>query len=213
MVQSMSGERVTRKTGSRRVEKSRQLRLDFDPAPVPGADATPRDAPASRRAAPRLATVTSVLSPDGWFEQGVRLEEQGHLEEAAAAYRQALDDGEPSAEISFNLGNVLHALGKVEEAIACYRRALELEPDYVEAWNNLASVHAELEHWSEAIEAGRRALALAPDYPDTHYNLAEAYFACGHLQDARRHGRIYLSYDIGSEWARRLRWKLGLSRG
>jgi tetratricopeptide (TPR) repeat protein len=206
-------------------EAGAQLPLDFE-APVTAANAESplESAPGSGRVGapmlpedgdaasqPALATVTSVMGADGWFDRAVQLEERGDLEEAAAAYENALEEGGPSAEVAFNLGNVLHSLGRPEEAITRYEVALELDSEYVEAWNNLASVHAELENWDEAIGAGRSALALAPEYPDTHYNLAEAYFASGRLKDARRHGRIYLSYDYSSEWAKRLRWKLGLS--
>lgn len=182
----------------RRMELSGQLCLDFAEQPTKPEGTTALEAGPS--------PVDSV----DWFEQAVSLEEHGNLAEAAAAYERALEEGEPSAEVAFNLGNVHYSLGRAEEAIARFEQALELDPEYVEAWNNLASVHAELEHWEEAVTAGRHALALAPDYPDTHYNLAEAYFACGRLKDARHHGRIYLSYDISSDWAKRLRWKLGL---
>ncbi|MEZ5064756.1 MAG: tetratricopeptide repeat protein [bacterium] len=167
---------------------------------------TPHSPPA---AAPVLPT--NPRTADEWFELALELEDADHLDEAARAYREALLAGGPSAEIAFNLGNVLHSLGRLEEALSRFEQAVEIDPAYAEAWNNLASVHAQFEEWEEAIAAGRRAVELAPAFPDAHYNLAEAYLGAGRAQDARRHARVYLEADPKSPWASRLRQNLGLA--
>jgi tetratricopeptide (TPR) repeat protein len=197
-------------------EPSGQLRLDFDESDA--ADPTPVAATVEDAIADAEISLEPVadepaidLSAAERFEVAVELEEEGNLEEAAEAYAAALEAGGESAEIAFNLGNVLFALGRKPEAIERFEEALALDPKYVEAWNNLASVHAELENWTKAIESGCRAADLNYDYPDAHYNLAEAYHGAGRRQEAKRHARIYLKFDPHSEWAAGLREKLGLS--
>jgi len=208
-------------------EPTGQLRLlfgdDVPEAPVPPAVASARapTTPGDRR--PLLAVIpggaTAASSApaepaapgaDGWFELALEYEEAERLDDAARAYREALLAGGPSAEIAFNLGNVLYSLGRWEEALSRFQQAVEADPEYVEAWNNLASVHAQFEEWDDAIEAGLRALEIAPDYPDAHYNLAEAYHASGRRAEALRHARAYLQSDGKSPWARRLEQNLGL---
>ena len=205
-------------------EPSGQLRLDFGDAGPSGAaapveaaaaattgeSAEPAGAAGPGAVEPAEAAEPEALSAEERFETAVALEEQGRFAEAAAAYELARAAGGESAEIAFNLGNVLCALGRTEEAVARFEEALEVDPQYVEAWNNLASVRAELGQWRKAIEAGCRAVDLAYDYPDAHFNLAEAYHAAGRRNEARRHARIYLKFDPRSDWASELREKLGL---
>jgi tetratricopeptide (TPR) repeat protein len=201
-------------------EPTGQLRLLFDEnADAPVAPAGPSGAPPrpvftviEGRAKPAAtpAGEEETHTPDEWFELALELEEAEKLEDAARAYREALLAGGPSAEIAFNLGNVLYSLGRWEEALSRFQQAVEADPEYVAAWNNLASVHAQFEEWDDAIEAGLKALEIAPDYPDAHYNLAEAYHASGRRAEAIRHARAYLKSDAKSPWARRLEQNLGL---
>src|SRR5215831_3321896 len=68
---------------------------------------------------------------------GVVLNDQGKLEEAIAAYRQAISIKPDFAEAYSNLGNSLNDQGKVDEAIAAYRQAISIRPDFPEAHSNL----------------------------------------------------------------------------
>ena len=68
---------------------------------------------------------------------GVVLNDQGKLEEAIAAYRQAIRIKPDFAEAYSNLGNSLNDQGKVDEAIAAYRQAISIRPDFPEAHSNL----------------------------------------------------------------------------
>jgi len=196
------------------------------PAPVPDAETeVPRTAPRpvpdnivpfpgrprERTPAPAPPAGAPARTADEWFEIALEHEEAEEPEEAARAYREALMTGGPSAEIAFNLGNVLYSLGRWEEALSRFQQAVEVDPDYAEAWNNLASVHAQFEEWPDAIAAGLRALELAPDFADAHYNLAEAYLASGRRDEARRHARAYLRTDPQSPWAQRLKQNLSLA--
>lgn len=176
--------------------------------PFPGSRT---QAPAAPAGVPAVPDVAGERSADEWFEIALEHEEAEQPEEAARAYREALMAGGPSAEIAFNLGNVLYSLGRWEEALSRFQQAVEVDPGYAEAWNNLASVHAQFEEWPDAIASGLRALELAPDFADAHYNLAEAYLASGQRTQARRHARAYLRTDPQSPWAQRLKQNLSLA--
>lgn len=202
-------------------EPTGQLRLLFDEDADAPADpaATPVIAAPHRsvftviegRAKPTAPPPDATMhTADEWFELALECEEADQLEEAVRAYREALLVGGPSAEIAFNLGNVLYSLGRWEEALSRFQQAVEADPEYTCAWNNLASVHAQFEEWDDAIEAGLKALEIAPDYPDAHYNLAEAYHASGRRAEAIRHARAYLKSDAKSLWAKRLEQNLGI---
>lgn len=59
---------------------------------------------------------------------GRALDAAGRLDEAAAAYRRAVD-GEPRAAVAANnLGSVLERIGRLDEAAGAFRRAVRLDP-------------------------------------------------------------------------------------
>src|SRR5437870_1830888 len=81
-------------------------------------------------AQPNLAEAHSNL--------GNALTAQGKLDEAVAAYRQAIRIKPPDlAEIYSTLGNVLAPQCKLDEAVAAYRQAIHIKPDYAEAFSNM----------------------------------------------------------------------------
>ncbi|MHB8957073.1 MAG: tetratricopeptide repeat protein [Pirellulaceae bacterium] len=147
-----------------------------------------------------------------WFDHALALEDAGHLQEALAAYLQAvrLDQSDPI--LHFNLGNVLYALGEMEEAASRFQRAVAIDPTYVEGWNNLGVILGELGRAPSALEALRRAVRLLPSYADAHFNLAETCYELGRIDEACCHWSAYLQYDSQSPWADRARTGLRCSR-
>ncbi|MFM1903395.1 MAG: O-GlcNAc transferase [Planctomycetota bacterium] len=59
---------------------------------------------------------------------GRALDAAGRLDEAAAAYRRAVDGDPRSAVAANNLGSVLERTGHLEEAAGAFRRAVRLDP-------------------------------------------------------------------------------------
>jgi tetratricopeptide (TPR) repeat protein len=187
------GPLLVRLADGRLAEPSGQLRLDFA-------------APAEERAPDAHAPAPRTL--EQWFERGIAAEEAGRLEEAAAAYHEAMLAGGPQPEICFNLGNTLFALGRTAEAVQRFAQATELDRDYVEAWNNLGNTLAEIGRTDEAVRAYRRALAIEPHYADAHYNLAQTLASAGDRAGAGEHWRAFLAHDPNSAWAREVREQL-----
>lgn len=186
---------VVRLDGGGLAEPSGQLLFDFAGEP---AEAMP----------PSVPWVQQEHGADEWFEQGCRAEDRGDLAQAAAAFRQALLAGGPSAEACFNLANVLSALGDYAQAAERYRQVLELDPSFWEAWNNLGTVLSYEGHDEEASEAYLRALRLHPRYADAHYNLADTLEDLHRLDEAVEHWRAYLRIEPSGAGARYARERL-----
>src|SRR3990170_1167071 len=86
-----------------------------------------------RGAPPRRTPANRPGSPALHLSVGNVLREKGFLDEAAAAYRAALERDPRLVEAYNNLGNVLRHQGRADEALACYERALTVKPDFAEA--------------------------------------------------------------------------------
>jgi len=145
--------------------------------------------PAGRAAADRL------------FEEGVRLEQQGAVEQARQAYLRALEADPNQTGALLNLGTLYFAAREFAKARDCYQRAVASDPGNPLAHFNLANVCEELGLRLEAQIHYETALRLQPDYADAHYNLALLYQSCGQPLRALRHWRIYLRLDPSSPWA------------
>jgi tetratricopeptide (TPR) repeat protein len=123
------------------------------------------------------------------------LQEQRKLDEAIAAYRQALALDPKFVQAHVNLGNALVLQRKLDEAIAAYRQALALDPKYAPAHNNLGNALVQQRKLDEAIAAFRAALALDPKYATAHNNLGSALQQQRKLDEAIAAYRQALALD------------------
>jgi predicted O-linked N-acetylglucosamine transferase (SPINDLY family) len=114
----------------------------------------------------------------------VVFKDQGRLNEAIAAYRQAIGIKPDYAEAYSNLGNALKDQGKLEEAIAAYRQAIGIKPDYAEAHFNLGNALRDQGKLNEAVAAYRQAIGMKPGYAKAHSNLGNALKDQGKVEEA-----------------------------
>ncbi|MFM6401409.1 tetratricopeptide repeat protein, partial [Planktothrix sp.] len=105
---------------------------------------------------------------------GDALRELQRWDEAAEAYRKAINLNGNFALSHHNLGDVLVKKEKLEEAIAAYQKAIELDPNFVWSYYNLGDVLAQKEEWESAIAAYRSAVQLDPNLPQIHEKLGDA---------------------------------------
>ena len=63
---------------------------------------------------------------------GLLYQHAGRLQEAAAAYRQAIEIKPTLIEAHHNLGTVYVMQGKLAEAVVAYQRVIQLRPDMAE---------------------------------------------------------------------------------
>jgi predicted O-linked N-acetylglucosamine transferase (SPINDLY family) len=108
----------------------------------------------------------------------------GRLDEAVAAYRQALALQPAYAEAYNNLGCALHAQGHLEEAVAAYRQALALRPAYAEAHYNLGNALQAQSRLEEAVASFRQALIHKPAFAEACNNLGNILQEQGKLEEA-----------------------------
>jgi len=101
--------------------------------------------------------------PAIYNDLGFVLERMGLSEDAAAAYRKALELDPKSAAAHYNLGSSLARSGSYGEAERHLRAALAVDPDSAAAHRALAEVLQNLGRGDEARQEMERAQALAPD--------------------------------------------------
>jgi len=184
-----------------------QLAFDFKLDAQPAKILTLTRPQAQPPAATRAAHVTDPSNPalaEEYFRAGSVLDERGadeaNLDEAAAAYRKALQLDPYLVAALINLANIHYGRDELAEAQALYERAIGLEPDFFEAHFNLGNIYHDLARFSEAQSCYREALRLNPQYADAHFYLAVTFEKMGLSPDARPHWRAYQQLAPNGEW-------------
>jgi tetratricopeptide (TPR) repeat protein len=121
-------------------------------------------------------------------------------DEAATAYRKALELDPYLVAALINLANIHYSRDELVEAQALYERAIGLESDFFEAHFNLGNIYHDLGRFPEAQACYREALRLNPFYADAHFYLAVTFEKMGQSQDARPHWRSYQQLAPQGEW-------------
>jgi tetratricopeptide (TPR) repeat protein len=141
-------------------------------------------------------------SAEEWFEFGMMCDSNTEsLEQAAQAYRKAVEAAPEWVEARINLGTAMYQLGRMEEAREHFTIAVEFEPENSLAEFNLGCVLEQLGNTPEAILHLSRAVELAPSLADAHLNLALAYEKSGQVHNALRHLSLYVRYEPNGPWA------------
>lgn len=190
---------------SRQGQLEFDFRLDAAPAkiitlrrPSPGSAAgqkptAPQDA--------RVPIRNTQLAED-YFRSASALDDgdESRQDEAAAAYRKALEYDPHLVAALINLANIHYSRDELAEAQALYERAIGLEPDFFEAHFNLGNIYHDLGRFPEAQACYREALRLNSFYADAHFYLAVTFEKMGQSQDARPHWRAYQQLAPQGEW-------------
>jgi superkiller protein 3 len=116
---------------------------------------------------------------------GIALKDQGKLEDAIAAYRQAIQlDPKDAAYAYNNLGNALKDQGKLEEAEAAYRQAIRLDLAFAFIYVGLGNPLRARGILEEAIAAFRQAIQLDPKDASAYVGLGVVLSDQGKLEEA-----------------------------
>ncbi len=178
------GSVVVRGEGEFWEPESGQRLLDFEVA-----DLAARVAPLARRNAERARRLEGMGAED-WYGLAWELEAAA-TEEAAEAYRRALEIDPEHFDARVNLGRLLHEGGELEAAEACFRRAAEVRPDDPTGWFNLGVALQDRGRREEAIGAYRRSVEADPQYADAYFNLAGLYEELGQRAVAIKNLKAY----------------------
>jgi hypothetical protein len=140
--------------------------------------------------AEQLFTAASILD-DG---------DPANYDEAASAYRHALEIDPYLVPALINLANIHYARDEIIEAQALYERAIALESDVFEAHFNLGNIYHDLGRYPQAQACYREALALNPTYAEAHFYLAVTLEKNGQSHEARPHWKAYQNLAPQGEW-------------
>ena len=139
-----------------------------------------------RRQGQRRGTPSGPGRPtaDRSLAQAVAEHRAGHLREAAALYRQALQKTPNDAQALALYGQCLLAIGSLEPAAIVLGRAAAADPDNVAIHVELGHLLQDLGRLPAAVQSFRRALRLQPEAAEILSDLASALKAQGRLADA-----------------------------
>jgi tetratricopeptide (TPR) repeat protein len=110
------------------------------------------------------------------FQLGTLALKANRLEQAAAAFEDALSGAVRYADAYNNLGIVYERSGKYDAAATQYQLAIDLAPNLISAYMNLGNTLLKQKKYQEAILSYSRIKELKPDFALTNYNLGMAYF-------------------------------------
>jgi tetratricopeptide (TPR) repeat protein len=187
---------------------SRQGQLEFDFR----IDAAPAKILTLRRPASKPTSAAASDSPharvrdtftaEAHFRAASALDDgdESKREEAAAAYRKALEFDPYLVAAMINLANIHYSRDEIVEAQALYERAIGLEPDFFEAHFNLGNIYHDLGRFAEAQTCYGEAIKLNPFYADAHFYLAVTLEKTGLSHQARPHWRAYQQLAPNGEW-------------
>jgi tetratricopeptide (TPR) repeat protein len=180
-----------------------QLAFDFrlDAAPARVLELRPVSRPAITAESTPGPVRNSELA-ERYFRAASALDDgdEAKHDEAAAAYRRALELDPYLVAALINLANIHYSRDELAEAQALYERAIGLDPDFFEAHFNLGNIHHDLGRFAEAQACYRKALRLNPQYADAHFYLAVTFEKMGLSEEARPHWRAYRQLAPNGEW-------------
>jgi Flp pilus assembly protein TadD len=148
--------------------------------------------------------------PNDWVAHtcvGTALKALGHLDDAIAMHRRAVELGGDHRALS-NLALAYRAAFRLDEAIAALRLAVARAPQVAELHGNLAGLLLAADQPALAEASARAALALAPGEARFETNLGYARKEQGDLAGAAAHLRRAIAYDADDANAH---WNLALT--
>ncbi|MBZ4416990.1 tetratricopeptide repeat protein [Myxococcus sp. RHSTA-1-4] len=129
------------------------------------------------------------------FERAESALSAGRLDEAAAAYREALTATPGYAAALNGLGTVLFRKGQVADAIARFREATQADPGMKMAYFNLGYAARKAGDLATAAQAYERYTQLEPNDADGYYGLGECYRQLGQKDKAIPAYQAYIARE------------------
>ena len=118
------------------------------------------------------------------FSVGYLLSQQGKLEDAIAAYDEAIRRKPDLVEAYNNRGAAKGTLGRYEAAIADFDETIRRKPGYAEAYRNRGTAKDDLGRYEAAIADFDEAIRRKPDYAEAYFNRGNAKSKPGQHEDA-----------------------------
>lgn len=127
---------------------------------------------------------TAQLSAQQYFEQGNALFEQGDLQAAVDAFRQATTLDPQNAGYWHNLGVAQYSQSALDEARASFQNGLALAPDDAQLNYLMGVVSIQYDELDDAETYLTRANQLDPQLPEPYFGLGMLYRLQGKTEQA-----------------------------
>ena len=133
-----------------------------------------------------------------YIEAAAKFKNDGFLNEAEAAYLQALKLLPSSLVARYNLANLQKAQGRMNEAKANYEIALKVDPNAFQVHFNLANLLRSLGDLDSAAKHYLQTIRVQPNFADAHSCLGATYGEMKRFQDAEIHHKKALKLSPNS---------------
>ncbi|MBY0552554.1 MAG: tetratricopeptide repeat protein [Candidatus Obscuribacterales bacterium] len=127
-------------------------------------------------------TETTAAKPEGSrldavkrYNKAVQLHLSGKLDEAIAAYKEALEVNNALAEAHSNMGLIYNQQHNYAQALSEFRKALAVNPKDAITYNGIGAALRAEKDLPGAIKNWQTAVSLDPKLATGHYNLGTAY--------------------------------------
>jgi Flp pilus assembly protein TadD len=128
-----------------------------------------------------------------FYNNGLKLADEGRLDEAAKEYAKAIDLDPSYCDAMDNLGQLLRFEGKLDEAVYWYKRSIAILPSNRAAHTNLAVAYRYQGKKDDAVSEYRILLKIDARDPEGYYGLGTVYLnfrdfgaACENLKKAEQ---------------------------
>jgi tetratricopeptide (TPR) repeat protein len=121
----------------------------------------------------------------GWANLGGALLENGQVEKALDACKQAIAIAPDFTAAQVNIASCLSRLNRAEEGEAHGRLAIAQQPNNPLAHHALSGNLTLLQKFEEAIKACEKSLSLMPTQPNAYFNLGFALRSLGRIDEAQ----------------------------
>ena len=122
-----------------------------------------------------------VWSAEAYVAEGKYRLMEGQLEQAVAAFHQAMLIGTPDRDILYLLGAAWYELGDYNRAEWMLSILVADVPGHARGHYMLSLVYRELDRWDEAKESLKKTVQLDPSHEDACYGLANCLSLDAHL--------------------------------
>jgi len=112
-----------------------------------------------------------------------------------------LDDGKPTKDVYFHLGNAKYETGDAAGAATAFEKAVAMDSTFFKAIVNLGLMYDEQQLFPKAIEAFEMAAKLEPKNPDVWANLGNSYYTQSQHAKAYEYYQKALAIDHNSQSA------------
>lgn len=127
-----------------------------------------------------------IWSAEAYVAEGKYRLMEGQLEQAVAAFHQAMLIGTPDRDILYLLGAAWYELGDHNRAERMLSILVADVPGHARGHYMLSLVYRELDRWDEAKESLTKAVEADPTHADACYRLANC-FSLGGTVESREH--------------------------